>query len=84
VIGLAPIGLAAVSSSVPNQFLHESWLAMSAALYIVEWVFAAIIRSVIHQPNVEALTKGLMWGLCITTGVAIFRLLAIAYYILTF
>lgn len=84
VVGLLPLGLAAVFYSAGNEFLRESWLASGLILCVVEWIVVAIIRGVSHKKSVQSLTKGIMWGLAITAGVALFRLLALAYYILTF
>ena len=84
VVGLAPLGCAAVFASAPSEFLQEIWLSGAGILFVIEWVVVAVIRGVSNKKSVQSLTKGIMWGLGITAGVALFRLLALAYYIVTF
>ena len=83
-MGLLPLGVAALFYYSGSDFLRESWLASGLMLCVVEWIVVAIIRGVSHKKSVQSLTKGIMWGLAITAGVALFRLLALAYYILTY
>jgi small-conductance mechanosensitive channel len=83
-VGLLPLGLAAVFYSAGNEFLHESWLASGLILCVVEWVVAAVMRATSIKKNLQTCAKGIMWGLGVSTSAAVFGLLAIAYYILTF
>jgi Na+/H+-dicarboxylate symporter len=83
-VGLFPLGLAAVFHSAGSEFLHESWLASGLIVCVVEWVVATIMRAASIKKTLQTFTKGIMWGLGVTTAAAVFGLLALAYYILTF
>ncbi len=84
VVGLLPLGVAALFYYSGSDFLRESWLASGLMLCVVEWVVSAIMRAASIKKTMQTFTKGIMWGLGVTTAAAFFGLLALAYYILTF
>ena len=83
-VGLLPLGCAVLFATSQVQFLNESWVALASVIFMAELLITIVWRVVSLKRGVQALTKGIIWGLVITTGVAIFKLLSIAYYILTF
>ena len=83
-IGLLPIVLAEVFNTSSNQALHENWLAGGVVLCLGEWVIAAVLRAVTFTKYIQSFARGMLWGLFVSSAAAVFGLLYLAYYILTF